>query len=249
MHVSGHAGETELVKLLKPYYVQGVSETMMRFGRDYDGGYILPKIIMKKSDAVMSYGVADDVSFEIAIINEFGKEVYAFDCGIKESPEKNDKLHFFPECIATDETVNSDQESSGIVSSYNNQIKRLKLGNKKIFIKMDIEGAEYGSFYTIEKKLLKNIQGIVIEVHNLINNPEAVKLLSFFNEHFVLVHLHANNAGPEITDGRAFPDTMELTYVNKKYAKSKVPSKEKYPTSLDRPNEARNKDFILDYWE
>jgi len=238
---------SHLISILQPYNIEGISNSLARFGKENDGGYIVPRFILENSDVVMSYGVANDISFETDLINKFNINVYAFDCGISSAPMKNDKLYFFSECIGTDKTINDDQQSSGIVTTYNQQIRRLKLNKSRVFIKMDIEGGEYYSFYDIDKNLLKNIQGIVIELHRLHNNPDAIKLLKHLNKTFVLIHLHGNNYSN--TDKNGFPNVIELTYINIKFAKSKKILKISYPTDLDMPNNPKEKDIIMDFWK
>jgi hypothetical protein len=43
---------------------------LIRLGKDNDGGYVIPKIIIKKTDGVLSYGINKDWSFE----NDFYKK-------------------------------------------------------------------------------------------------------------------------------------------------------------------------------
>jgi hypothetical protein len=242
----------ELIGLLTPFYVEGVSETRERCGANNDGGYIIPLAAIKNTAAVMSYGIADDISFEIDVIKKHNLPVYAFDCGIEEAPEKNDRLYFYPECIASDAFIYKTQKSSMAISSYNNQLKKLNLENKKIYIKMDIEGAEYESFDGIPDISFDNIQGITIEVHSLQNReqrPKVIRLLNTFKKHFVLVHVHGNNNEKYFRCiGRKIPQVIELTYINSKYAGSKCVSKEKFPTPLDKPNKKDKRDLVLDYW-
>lgn len=242
----------ELIRLLTPYYVENISETRERCGANNDGGYIIPLAAIKNTDALMSYGIADDISFEIDIIKKYNIGVYAFDCGIEKAPLKNDSLFFFPECIASDAFIYEAQKSSMAISSYNSQVKKLNLENKKIFIKMDIEGAEYESFEGIPDTLFNNIQGITLEVHlqDREQRPKASRLFNTLNKHFVLLHVHGNNNGKYFRCiGRKIPQFIELTYINSRYVRSKCISKEKFPTPLDRPNEVTLKDMALDYWK
>jgi hypothetical protein len=245
--------KAELIKLLTPFYVDDVSNTRERCGSNNDGGYIIPLVAINNTDAVMSYGIADNISFEMGIIKKFGLDVYAFDCGIKEAPGKDDKLHFYSECIGSDAFIYKWQKSSQKISSYNDQIKKLKLEHKRIYMKMDIDGSEYESFEGIPDSLFITIQGITIELHSLKSRKvrvKAIKLLKTFNNYFTLIHVHGNNfEDPFPLIGKNFPRVIELTYISNNYVKSKRISDENFPTPLDRPNDSVKSDLLLDYWK
>ena len=49
------------VKNLHPISINNLK----RIGRDNDGGYIIPKIIIDKCDGLLSYGINKDWSFEL----------------------------------------------------------------------------------------------------------------------------------------------------------------------------------------
>jgi len=244
---------TDMLTLLTPYQVDSASNEKERVGAENDGGYIVPLVAITNTEAIMSYGIADDVSFEMDIIKKWNIPVYGFDCGIKEAPVKNDRFYFYPECIASDKYIYQDQRSSLMISSYNDEVRKLGLEKKRIFIKMDIEGAEYESFEGITESLFKNIQGIVIELHYLHsreNRHKAMQLLRIFDRYFVLVHVHGNNYSKVIRlVGKKVPDVIELTYISKKDVASQQIARENFPTALDRPNQKDSADIVLDYWK
>jgi hypothetical protein len=201
--------------------------------------------MFENTNILMSYGIANNISFEMDLIKKFNIKVYAFDCGIKTI--KNNKLNFYPECIANDKFIYNNQKSKKI-SSYKEQIKRFNIENEKIYIKIDIEGAEYDVFN--EDFNFNNIQGITIEIHCLNNYLKSTKLLNLFNKYFVLNHIHGNNYGKLFKfRKKLFPTTIELTYVNKIYVKSKKISTENYPTLVDAKNCKNKNDFKLNYWK
>jgi len=106
-----------------------------------------------------------------------------------------------------------------------------------VFLKMDVEGAEY----TLIPDIVSGegrINCIVAEFHGLskntgIFNRSVAQLL----EHFQIVHIHGNNYS--VYDPRNdFPNSVEITFVNKALiAGSPAPSRREYPRAdLDFPN-------------
>ena len=66
------------------------------------------------------------------------------------------------------------------------------------------------------------------------------------NQHFYLFHIHGNNHAPRYVD---FPDSLELTYVNKRVCDSIGVSQQRCPDlSVDEPNFDGRPDYVLDYW-
>ncbi len=203
---------------------------------------MLPKILLEKSDVLVSYGIADDIAFESDFSKKYNKESFCFDGGVQSIDTGSPKCHFFSECIGNDKFLYKEQRSSGKISSYSEHIKRFYLQNKKIILKMDIEGAEFDVFSDILQHS-ENITGIVLEVHFAENDQvlKAYNLLRAINKKFLLVHVHGNNYCQEIFKvGNArnkVPRVLELTYINRNLLDGyKISANQKHPTALDRPN-------------
>ena len=60
---------------LKPFK----TSELLRIGNKYDGGYILPKSVLKDSDGLISFGYGYDSSFEEDFIHRTDKKVLIFD--------------------------------------------------------------------------------------------------------------------------------------------------------------------------
>ncbi len=81
-------------------------------------------------------------------------------------------------------TLYSSQKSSNDVASFSQQLKQLNLGAKKVFVKIDIEGAEYIAFEDILKHS-KNVAGIAVEIHFWYDDQEkAVNFLTKLSKDF-----------------------------------------------------------------
>ena len=140
----------ELVSLLKVYtaYDQKGQIELKRFGREYDGGYLIPIKALTLADAMISYGIRDDNSFEVDFSESFKKPSYGFDCG--EYAKLNSESTFFTlikECIGDDRYLEKNKPQSNLkFNLFGFQVNSLGLVDKKLFVKMDIEGGELDYF-------------------------------------------------------------------------------------------------------
>lgn len=241
----------KLVSLLKKYnvYDKNGPIKLIRLGKDNDGGYVVPEVALKQADVVMGYGISNDISFEEQFSDRYNKKAYGFDCGANVYINiKNKLLSFIPECISTDEFL-MNTSSSKKISSFSNQIKTLNLHGKKIFIKMDVEGAEYYSFNDILKHV-DNITGIALEIHLFYEDhvKKAVDLLSLLNKYFFLIHVHGNNIIDYLTfvtknSKGKLTKSLELTYINKSLVlKYEIPKIQSYPLPIDMPSDPSKPD-------
>lgn len=234
----------DLVLKLKVYtvYDQNGLIQLIRHGRPSDGGYVVPKVAFEKADVLLGYGIADDISFEESFSALYQKPSFGFDCGVTNIQINNNLCTFIPECIENDGNVYAHQKSSGKVSTFSAQLKRLQIENKKLFIKMDIEGAEFAAFEGIQDSFA-NITGIVLEIHFAHDNQVflANKLLEKLLKDFYLVHLHANNCSlvtfqTKYSKGN-MPRVVELTFINKNLVThAALVESQTYPLPIDMEN-------------
>ncbi|MBQ3565444.1 MAG: FkbM family methyltransferase [Alphaproteobacteria bacterium] len=220
--------------------VKGNPLKLIRLGKNNDCGYVVPIEALEASDALLGYGIDNDISFEREFCQRFDKPSFGFDCGIPGIETGDNRCHFFSECIGTSDYIYSWQTSSGHVSSFSDQLQRLKLTDKKVFIKMDIEGAEFEVLNGI-LDYSNNITGIVLELHISLKNAEkALDILSSLERNFVLIHLHGNNVSLEYFKTKYaknhIPFALELTYVNKNLLSSyEISDNQKHPKPIDQP--------------
>lgn len=250
--------QEELVIELQPYetFYEGKPVALERFGKPNDGGYVVPTVAFEKTDILMGYGIDKDISFEESFSYKYNKPSYGFDCSTEDVKITNDLCHFVKSCIGTDKTIYKGTVSNNDVSSFTEQITKLELSNKRIFIKMDIEGGEYDSLYEILNNST-NITGIVLELHftkKLKSIEQALDLVRAINTKFFLLHIHANNyVDPTFTTKNTngyLPTVIELTYINKNLTDKYIAIKESsFPKNFDMPNCPQKKDieFNLTY--
>jgi len=115
-----------------------------------------------------------------------------------------------------------------------------------VFLKMDIEGAEYDVVPDIVSGS-DRIRCIAAEFHYLDERvAEVNEALKALDEHFIVVHVHGNNFSP-IDPVSEFPVAVEITWLNRAVADPDLPlSSASYPLAgLDRPCDPSREDHPL----
>lgn len=186
--------------LLKVYHF----EKKIRFGAQSDGGYVVAEL--DQYDCYISAGISDEESFSRDFIKKYSMNYhnsFAFDGTIKNYPYKYTKNISYINKNINKFNDENNTNLSKLIEVYNN-----------IFLKMDIEGGEYPWLVYINEIQLSRFKQIVIEFHDLKENyiKNNVCFKKLCNTHY-LIHAHGNNCGGTID---SFPQTIELTYVNKK---------------------------------
>lgn len=219
-----------LESLLTPYTI---NLTKKRYGKHYDGGYILYKELVEQTDSVLSLGVDKDTSFEDAILEDKQIKIHMYDGSVEHSFEneyfKFNKLF-----------INSSNFSEEIEKTGNTN-------NRNILLKCDIEGGEYELFLNMDENILKKFSQICLEVHSLSANKHLAKLMfEKINNNFTLFHVHANNYGPRFEE---IPEVLELSYVRNDFCLNKQKLAVQLPDpELDSPNNKSSSDYILSWW-
>ena len=119
---------------------------------------------------------------------------------------------------------------------------------KNIFVKMDIETAEYKVVESLFKTK-ERIVGMAIEFHKLDKySKEFNRIIQLALNNFYIVHIHGNNYAKTFMNTN-FPTTVEITFIRKKFIKYPVTSSKKnYPINgLDQPNRASRPDYQLNF--
>ena len=216
--------------------------TLSRLGKDHDGGYMVPDKALEHSDVLLGYGVANDISFEEQFSQRYDKPSYGFDCGVQKITHHDPHFTFVRECISSDKFLYRNQQSSDNIRTFTQQLDQLKLRNKNIFVKMDIEGAEYAAFNDIFQ-YTPYITGILIEIHftQSEQTEQAIQLISKLNESFALLHIHGNNCTNQYFSSQHMkgpaPRVLELTYINKALVHRIIQAtKQDHPDTTDQTN-------------
>jgi len=167
-------------------------------GTEYGGWCICPDRINANS-VIYSFGVGQDISWDLAMIEQFGVTIHAFDPTPKsiawvQSQKLPPQFHFHEYGIATfDGTASftlpessnvsftmSEAENRRSAESVQGQVRKLstsmaELGHRRIdILKMDIEGAENGVIADLPNWKL-DIGQFLVEFHHVIGHRDQVR--------------------------------------------------------------------------
>lgn len=238
--------DPHLFQLLLPQECPGL--TKIRLGRDEDGGYIIPEEILQSTKTYVSFGVNNEDSFEMDVWKRTNSSAIFLCDPYIPYRRVGSPLKFIP--------IGLSYLLQGKLVPYPEFLKRFSIENAHIFLKVDIEYREYGAFECIGEEELKGIDCLVLELHGLLEQrmaPFIQTLLEKINKWFILFHLHGNTCGVyEVVAGKAYPNILECTFVNKLYLKEQgsipEPLRTYLPCSLDKPNTLARKDHELSWW-
>lgn len=211
--------EYDLTKLLTPIETDF---TLVRFGRKMDGGYIMPLELCKMCDHVLSFGIADDISFEHDF-RKYNENAYieCYDGSIDALPDNNNNFVFHNKFIGPMETDTYDD------------INKLNI-NAFTCVKMDIEGAEYTCLNVLTDDKFAAIPILVMELHLSPditpdrNVNDLILLLNRIEQYMFPIHVHMNNSWHNnfAYMGNIFCRSIEVTFINNIYRKVKYPIKD-----------------------
>lgn len=251
-------------KSLRPLSISNLA----RFGGNGDGGYLMPRDIPIKSEMLISFGMGQNVDFELAVLESNPKiETIIYDHTVS-LPSKGKLFEaFLRSCKAANlrhfrnavlfrnnylkltqaATHSPTKITDNKWNSYDTPIEDVlaRAANKKYILKCDIEGDEYKILPHLLAKL-ENCNALVIEFHNLSYCwkflEETVATLSRTHS---IVHVHANNYSDLASNG--LPEVLEITFIDKDLLDSTGHVSELPLENLDWPNSRNRRDFILSW--
>jgi hypothetical protein len=233
---------------------------LVRIGKGYDGGYIVSKSDIQKTDVLIGLGINDDWSFEEDFLSQKKVSIYAYDASVNKnfflkqlikSVVRVDNLKIFvhwlnvllrykkffsqPNVIHIKKFVGLNSIDN-IHCTFADVLKETNSDN--IFLKIDVEGSEYRFLDDIVANE-ERITGMVIELHDVdIHLNEIENFINRFNLN--LVHVHANNYAPTRANDD-LPLVLELTF-SKHSNNFKEP---KLPHNLDMPNNKNRSEYEI----
>jgi hypothetical protein len=228
-----------VAKALEPKRVVGHGK--VRVGRNHDGGYIHVDDFAKV-DAALSFGIADDASWDLDMAQR-NIRIQQFDYSIDKSPVDHPLITFHKICIA-------EKDGPGALS-LDTIAGQYLVDTQRAILKIDIEGHEWPVFLATKLETLEKFAQIVCEFHgfNLLHDENAyrymIAALRKLREVFEVVHVHGNNALPFAVIGNVvLPCLLEVTFANRRYYEFEE-TNEVFPTPLDQPNLPNRPDMRL----
>lgn len=231
----------QLVNLLR--IPSGVSlPPLVRYGSKSDGGYSLIEV-EKNAYSLLSYGVGDDISFEIDLSKTVSR-IALYDFSVSKLPIEIPNATFHQIGISATDT-------EGFITVEESLSNFDKL--EPLILKMDIEGYEWDILNSLGVETFNRFDQIVIEYHGLaklFHEQEFARMnaaLSKIRETHLPVVVHANNYGDfRIIGNVPIPDVVEVTYVSKlKFGLSD--STLVVTEQLDYPNNPIRPDIYLSF--
>ena len=246
---------------LPNFFSYKTAKDLVRVGKINDGGYLVSKLDIEKSDILISLGISDDWSFEEDFQKIKDVTIFAYDGSINKKIFLK-KIFYFIFRLKFKRGINAVKTFYSFYSFFkkknNNFINKFvgldgvnksrghlsllnilnKNHEKNLFLKIDIEGSEYRILSTL-LSMQKNISGLVLEVHDSDLHLEIIN--NFIkNLNLKLVHIHANNFCGIRTDNN-IPTVLELTF--SRY--SELLDHAILPHDLDMPNDKEVNDIEL----
>jgi FkbM family methyltransferase len=206
--------KNQLSRAIQPHEVRHFEKTIdcsyQWYGSSYGGFYLIPELL-KQSSVVYSFGIGEDISFDLKVIRNHRCKIYAFDPTPRtERWISNQKLPagFIFQDIGLSETsgmvnfnipANPKRISGSLLKlGAEEQYKSIQVmmksleqlakenGHKHIdLLKMDIEGAEYEVIESILASDIK-IDQLLVEFHDRcfdMNSPRSVKTVEALKKH------------------------------------------------------------------
>lgn len=189
-------------KILENLVVYNPVNNKIRLGHLGDGGYIM--IDGYDYDYFISCGIGGNVMFERDFIKMHpGINGMAFDGTINDGKIVPQELKFIKKNIGPNNNENV------------TNLKEYVNDYKNIFIKMDIEGSEWGWIKSFSD-LFMNVKQLVFEAHDIFTSNNVLECFEIINKTHYLVHLHENNNGVmRNINNMLYPDLIELTFIRK----------------------------------
>jgi hypothetical protein len=220
----------------------------VRLGSQNDGGYVICDIQKGSThgryeepyDLFLSCGVGTNITFEEAFLKRYPDvKCIAFDGTLSDDSEILKKKIHNLEIVRK----NIHAQSSPGTTNLHEYLDKYQ----NIFVKMDIEGAEFPWINSLSRKQLKSISQLVIEFHYPFNDINWL-MISKLNKTHWLMHLHPNNSCEVVTvvdaAGHQYlvPSVFECTFVRKEHPKL---NDEPIPSKIDSENDGSKPPVIL----
>ena len=228
--------------LLRPREVIGLRKR--RMGDNSGGGFVVFDD-MENTGPVYQFGPCMNIAFELDLA-ELGKQVHIFDKDIQGPIIPHQNFNFRRQKLAS--VTDRDQA----LISLPDVLEDLgHVTRSDLFLKIDMEGDEWGILPSLTSETLLKFRQILIEVHWLqqLGNTEwrasMHNAFTLLRQHFVLGHVHSNNhASLSVVEGFVVPQVLRMTFIRRDLACTNE-NATLYPMQLDYSCDSRHPDHLL----
>jgi hypothetical protein len=213
---------------------------LIRLGGKMDGGYLVPQSVVEKSQGLLSFGLGDDFTFDqdwhtlkpLDPINMYDASVTRDSIKVRVNTSARGQLNL--QAMYDEFFQGNKKHFNEFIGSNNFATALDRIGVDQVFIKMDIESAEYGLIDTIIEHR-DRITGIAMEWHECENRSTKWRnAVEKWQEYYDIVHLHGNNHVTPDSD-KMFGCT-ELTHIRRDLVHGNELRKQIHIPELDYSN-------------
>lgn len=210
--LTSRVDKSQILELIKSLHPKKSVNTLIRFGPNGDGGYLIPDDL-DGIVACFSPGVDLESGFEYSLAEQ-GIKVFMADYSVEMPIINHSNFHFKKKYLSS----RNDAQFMTLDSWVNEVLPNDD--SSDLLLQMDIEGFEFECIFSMSPELLQRFRIIVIEFHEMYRlfdqtyfNVFKAALKKLLINHSV-VHAHPNNVRPSVKIDRIelYP-FMEFTFV------------------------------------
>ena len=177
-----------LFEMLQPIALTNCQ--LERFGEAHDGGYLMCGNLLGQVQSVYSYGIAGYDKWGCDISTKLKVRLHQYDCFNTTQPAcPGGDMVFHAECV--DGVTRA--EEGRYFDTINNQFAKNGDSVKRIAMKIDVEGAEWDSFFLAPDDVFDQIDQMAVEFHG-VQDEKYQAVVQRLKEFFYIAHIHFNNA-------------------------------------------------------
>lgn len=200
----------------------------VRLGKPNDGGYVACEDTLSgKPCELLSYGIANDDSLEMAVRKRYSCTIEEFDPtvgGSTGSQAYPGAVTFHKEGLAGS-GPKVDPRLGNVDTLPHHAAKYLK-PHRVFLLKVDVEESEWEAFNSVPESFLDTVDQLILEFHTTVSkSPQEVAstfasrvdVVEKLKRHFYLFHTHLNNYGgaASVPGVGLVPKAVELSFMRK----------------------------------
>jgi hypothetical protein len=211
-----------------------------RIGSPNDGGYLACANLLDRPQVGYSYGISGTDDWGCSITSRLHIAVHEYDCFDLRRPSCDaGTLIFHPECIGSSAATEGGRPYDTFLAQFT---RNGDLG-KRLIVKTDVEGSEWGAFLASPDSVFEQIDQLIVEFHQSDDDPvEYLRAMRRLKQFFVVAHVHYNNFSCR-TDIPPFPAwAFEALLVNRRLVSTDGSPAPPAAAGLSSPNDPNARD-------